>query len=147
MADVLPFRDVLLSGAADTGFEATLLTAFAAVSLALAAAVLFGVLSYVVAMRTSELGIRLALGAQRGQILSLVLRDGLKPAFAGIITGLVASAGLARLIASLLHGAQPLDLLVYAGVSAALLLAAAAACAAPAWKASRLDPAEALRME
>ena len=147
VADVLPFQDVLLSSTADTSFQATVLAAFAAVSLALAVAGLFGVLSYVVATRTGELGIRLALGAPQGQILSLVLYDGLRPALSGIAAGLLASAVLTRLIASLLHGAHPLDPLVYAGVSALLLLTAAVACGAPAWRASRLDPAEVLRSE
>ncbi len=147
VADVLPFQDVLLSSTADTSFQASVLAAFAVLSLALAVAGLFGVLSYVVATRTGELGIRLALGAPQRQILSLVLYDGLRPALAGVAAGLLASAALTRFIASLLHGAQPLDPLVYAGVSALLLLTAAAACGAPAWRASRLDPAEVLRSE
>ncbi len=108
---------------------------------------LFGVLSYMVAQRQTEIGIRIALGAQRPQILSRVLRDGLRPAVFGLVLGLVASLGLTRLIASELFGTQPLDPMVLGLVSAVLLAVAVAACLLPAWRASRLDPMQALRME
>ena len=90
---------------------------------------------------------RIALGAQRPQILSRVLRDGLSPAVFGLVLGLVASLGLTRLIASELFGTQPLDPMVLGLVSAVLLAVAVAACLLPAWRASRLDPMQALRME
>jgi putative ABC transport system permease protein len=108
---------------------------------------LFGVLSYVVAQRTSEIGIRMALGAQREQVLRSVLLDGLRPALFGLAFGLAASAVVAQLIRSMLYGTQPLDPAVFAAVAATLLLAAALACLLPAWRASRLDPMQALRTE
>jgi putative ABC transport system permease protein len=131
----------------DASFDATLLTAFATLSLLLAGVGLFGVLSYVVAQRTSEIGIRMALGAQREQVLRSVLLDGLRPALFGLAFGLAASAVVAQLIRSMLYGTQPLDPAVFAAVAATLLLAAALACLLPAWRASRLDPMQALRTE
>jgi putative ABC transport system permease protein len=131
----------------DENLNATLLTAFAALSLLLAAVGLFGVLSYIVAQRTGEIGIRIALGAQREQVLWKMLLDGLRPALVGLVLGLAASVGAARLIRSMLYGTQPLDPAVFAAVSAILLLVAALACMLPAWRASRLDPMQALRTE
>jgi putative ABC transport system permease protein len=131
----------------DASFDATLLFAFAVISLVLAAVGLFGVLSYIVAQRTAEIGIRIALGAQRPQVMRLLLRDGLRPAVFGLVLGLVASAGVAQLIQSMLYGTQALDPAVYALVSATLLLTAILACVVPAWRASRVDPMIALRME
>jgi putative ABC transport system permease protein len=131
----------------DASFDATLLLAFAILSLLLAAVGLFGVLSYIVAQRTTEIGIRIALGAQREQVMRLMLRDGLRPALFGLVFGLIASAGVTRLIQSMLYGTHPLDPAVFIAVSAALLLVAVLACAVPAWRASRLDPMQALRTE
>jgi putative ABC transport system permease protein len=113
----------------------------------LAAVGLFGVLSYIVAQRTSEIGIRIALGARREQVLRDVLLNGLRPALVGLVLGLAASVGAARLIQSMLYATQPLDPAVFAAVSAMLLLVAALACLVPAWCASRLDPMQALRTE
>jgi predicted permease len=131
----------------DASFDATLLFAFATLSLLLAGVGLFGVLSYIVAQRTTEIGIRIALGARREQIMQLMLRDGLKPAAAGLALGLVASIGLTRLIRSMLYGAEALDPVVFALVGATLLAVAIIACGVPAWRASRLDPMTALRAE
>jgi ABC-type lipoprotein release transport system permease subunit len=105
------------------------------------------VLSYVVAQRTTEIGIRIALGSQRGQVTRLMLFDGLRPALYGLVLGLVASAGLTRLLESMLYQTQTLDPAVFVLVSLALFLVAAAACLIPAWRASRLDPMVALRSE
>lgn len=147
VAHVLTMDQILGASTLDARFEATLLMAFAVLSLLLAMVGLFGVLSYMVAQRQTEIGIRMALGAQRPQILSRVLRDGLRPAVFGLVLGLLASIGLTRLIASELFGTQPLDPAVLALVSAVLLAVAAAACVIPAWRASRIDPVRALRME
>ena len=147
VANVLTMDQILGASTLEARFEATLLLAFAALSLLLAMVGLFGVLSYMVAQRQAEIGIRMALGAQRPQILSRVLRDGLRPAVFGLVLGLLASVGLTRLIASELFGTQPLDPAVLALVSAVLLAVAAAACLIPAWRASRFDPMQALRME
>jgi putative ABC transport system permease protein len=123
------------------------LIGFGALTLLLAAVGLFGVLSYIVAQRTGELGIRLALGASRVQVLRRVLVDGLKPALIGLVLGLAASAALVRLIGSMLYQTQPLDPAVFATVGTAMLLVAIAACLLPAWRAARLDPMVALRTE
>jgi ABC-type antimicrobial peptide transport system permease subunit len=131
----------------DASFEAALFLAFALLSLLLASVGLFGVLSYVVAQRTPEIGIRLALGAQRSELLRLTLIDGLKPAGVGLIIGLAGAAGATRLISSLLYSVQPLDASVFAVVAVVLVAVAAAACLLPAWRASCVDPIVALRYE
>jgi predicted permease len=147
VSDVLTMDQLLGKSTLDASFNATLLLGFAILSLLLAGAGLFGVLSYVVAQRTSEIGIRMALGAERQLVMRNVLLDGLRPALFGLAFGLAASMGAARLIRSMLYGTQPLDPTVFAAVAATLLLVAALACMVPAWRASRLDPMQALRTE
>jgi predicted permease len=147
VSNVMTMDQLLGKSAASASFNATLLAGFAALSLLLAAAGLFGVLSYIVAQRTTEIGIRIALGAQRGQVLGRVLLDGLRPAVIGLTAGLVASAALVRSIQSMLYHTEPLDPVVFAGVGGMLLAVALGACLAPAWRASRLDPMQALRNE
>ncbi|MFC5861162.1 ADOP family duplicated permease [Acidicapsa dinghuensis] len=147
VSDILTMDQLLGRSTVDQSFNATLLVGFAALSLILAAVGLFGVLSYIVAQRTSEIGVRIALGAQREQVLRLVLADGLRPALVGLALGLIAAAGTTRLIQSMLYGTRPLDLTVFTAVSALLLAVAAGACLVPAWRASRLDPVQALRSE
>jgi putative ABC transport system permease protein len=147
VSDVLTMDQLLGKSTQDESFIATLLTGFAALSLLLAGVGLFGVLSYIVSQRTSEISIRIALGAQREQILSLVLFDGLRPALLGLSLGLAASVGAAQLIRSGLYGTQPLDPMTFVLGASVLLVFSISACAAPAWRASRLDPVTALRME
>jgi ABC-type antimicrobial peptide transport system permease subunit len=100
---------------------------------------------YVVAQRTGEIGIRIALGAHREQVLRMILVDGLGPAVIGLFLGLITSAAVGRLISSILYETAPQDPAVFAEVSGTLLLVAAIACVLPAWRASRLDPVQALR--
>jgi len=147
VSDVETLRDAVGRTAIDSQFDAILVLAFAVIALVLAATGLYGVLAYLVTQRTSEIGIRIALGAQRGRVLRLMLLDGLWPAFIGITTGLIASGAVVRLIRSMLYETQPLDPVVFAAVAALLLLVAAAACLAPAWRAARIDPIRALRTE
>ncbi len=147
VSDVLTMDQLLGKSTLDESFNATLLVGFAALSLLLAAVGMFGVLSYIVAQRTGEIGIRIALGAQRDQLLGTVLLDGLRPALLGLVLGLAGSVAVVRLIRSMLYETQPLDPAVFVGVAVTLLLVAATACLIPAWRASRLDPMQALRTE
>ncbi len=147
VADVLTMDQLLGKLTLDQNFNTPLLTAFAALSLLLAAVGLFGVLSYIAAQRTGEIGIRLALGAPREHVLGKMLGDGLRPALIGLALGLAASVEGGRLMRDMLYETRPLDPIVFAAVSGTLLLVAALACIVPAWRASRVDPVQALRTE
>ncbi|HEY2470034.1 MAG TPA: ABC transporter permease [Terracidiphilus sp.] len=147
VSNVGTLRDTIGKSTVDSQFDSLLVLAFAIIALILAAAGLYGVLTYLVTQRTSEIGIRIALGARREQLLGTVLFDGLRPALIGLCIGLVASAAATRLISSLLYQTQPLDPTVFTEVAALLLAVATLACMLPAWRASRLDPMQALRTE
>jgi putative ABC transport system permease protein len=147
VSDVLTMQQIIGESTANSRFEASLLGAFATLSLLLASIGLFGVLSYLVAQRTSEIGIRIALGARREQVLRLIFADGLRPAVIGLALGFCASVAVTREIQSQLYGTRPLDPGVFGFVGLVLLLVAAVACSVPAWRASRLDPMKALRTE
>jgi putative ABC transport system permease protein len=147
VSDVTTLREAISKSTIDSQFSSILVLAFSVIALALAAAGLYGVLAYLITQRTNEIGVRIALGARREQLLRLMLVDGLKPALFGLALGLAASAGTARLIRSMLYETQPLDPAVFCSVVVALLLVAMLACIVPAWRASRLDPAQALRSE
>jgi len=120
---------------------------FAILALVLACIGLYGLLSYEVARRTRELGIRMALGAQRTNLMRLVVRQGITLAFVGAIVGVGASMAVTRLMTSMLYGVRPNDPATFASVSILLLLVAFAACAIPARRAMRIDPMVALREE
>jgi predicted permease len=144
---VKTLQETIEQSLGNASLTATLVLAFAVLSLVLASVGLYGVLSYLMTQRMTELGIRIALGAQRSQVLRLVLLDGLRPAFIGLGLGLIVSALVTRVIASLLYATQPLDPLVFATVATTLAAVATLACIMPAMRASRLDPMTALRME
>jgi len=147
VSDVLTMEQIIGNETLNASFDADLVLAFAGLSLLLAAIGLYGVLSYLVTQRTGEIGVRIALGAQRNQVLRLMLIDGLRPAGVGLVAGLGAGVGAARLIRNLLYGVKPTDSGVYALVAALLIVTAAIACIQPAWRASRLNPMDALRTE
>ena len=147
LSDVLTMNQLLGKQTFDQSFNATLLTAFATLSLLLAAVGLFGVMSYVAGQRTIEIGIRIALGASRQQVMRKMLMDGMWPAVLGLAAGLAASLEAGRLMRDLLYEIEPLDAAVFAVVAAVLLAVAAFACFVPARRASRLDPMQALRTE
>lgn len=124
-----------------------LLGAFAAVAFILAIVGLYSVLAYTVTQRTAEIGIRMALGAQRGQVVQLVMRQGLALVGLGLLAGLAVSAGATRLIVSQLYEVTPLNPVIYAGVCVAFAAVAALACLLPSLRAARVDPMIALRTE
>ena len=128
-------------------YPSYLIGSFAALALILAMVGLYGLISYMVLLRTREIGIRVAMGAQRGDILRIVLRQGIRAAVAGVAIGIVAGLGLTRLMRSLLYGVGPTDALTFASVAILLLLVALAACLLPARRAMRVDPIVALRYE
>ncbi|MBS1803706.1 MAG: ABC transporter permease [Acidobacteria bacterium] len=140
-------RESIAKSTVDSQFDSLLVLAFAVIALVLAAAGLYGVLTYLVTQRTSELGLRIALGARREQLLRTVLLDGIRPALLGLFLGLIGSAAAVRLIRSMLYQTEPFDPFVFASVTAVLLAVATLACIIPAWRASRLDPMQALRTE
>ena len=124
-----------------------LANAFGGVALFLATLGIYGVLAYLVAQRTREIGIRVALGSTRGGILKMVLREGLRLVAAGLVLGIIAAASLEKAIATEIYGVRPLDPVVLASVMGVLSLVALAACAIPARRAMRVDPMIALRSE
>lgn len=145
VSDVLTIRQATGKSTVNNQFDSILVLAFAVIALILAATGLYGVLAYLVTQRTNEIGIRIALGAQRDQVLGLMLADGLRPALVGLLLGLAASAATTRFIKAMLYDTQPLDMLVFAAVAGLLIASAMLACLVPAWRASRLDPIQALR--
>jgi len=147
VSNVMTLRETIGKTTLGSAFDSVLVLGFAVIALVLAAAVLYGVLAYLVTQRTGEIGIRIALGAQREGVLRLMLLDGLRPALVGLVVGLAASAAVVQLIRSMLYQTEPLDAQVFAIVAAILLVVAGVACMAPAWRASRMDPMRALRME
>jgi putative ABC transport system permease protein len=128
-------------------FSALLLSLLSVLAAGLAVVGIYGVISYSVAQRTREIGVRLALGARRGDVLRLVIGQGVALAGAGLAIGLAASFALTRLMKGLLYGVSATDLSTFAGAAALLGAVAIAACWLPARKATRVDPLIAIRHE
>jgi ABC-type antimicrobial peptide transport system permease subunit len=118
---------------------------FALIALLLAGLGIYGVISYIVSERTREIGIRLALGAERTTILRMVLRQGLRLTFAGAGVGLVCALVVSRLMAGVLYGVKPTDPVTFASVAVVLVTVALSACYVPVQRAIRIDPVIALR--
>jgi predicted permease len=142
-----PAAEIVAATMAPTRIGAAVLGSFGALALLLAAVGLYGVIAYSVSLRTREVGIRIALGAARGQVLRLVLAQGGRLALIGLVLGTLASLGAGRVLASLLYGVSPFDPAAYAVAAALLAIVAVAANLAPALAAARIDPLRALRRE
>ena len=128
-------------------FYLVLVGLFAGLAVVLAAVGLYGVVAYVVTQRTREIGVRMALGATRAEVVRLMLWQGLRPAAAGMLLGIGTAIAVSRAIRGLLYEVHPNDPVTFAGVSVALLAVVLVACAIPAGRASAVAPAEALRGE
>jgi len=147
ISQVVTMDGVVADANAPARFEMLLLTIFAAVALVLAAAGIYGVISYSASRRTHEIGVRMSLGATRRDVLRLVVRQGMWLALSGSVTGIAGALLLSRFMAKLLFGVQPTDPATYMAMATGLGLVAIAACCIPAWRAMRIDPAAALRYE
>ena len=143
--ELRPMEDMLSETMVRPRFQAWLLTTFGGLALILAAVGIYGVIAYSVSQRTSEIGLRLALGAPRETVIALILRRGLLPVAGGIVVGLAASLGLSRVMTGLLYGVSPRDAITLVGVTALLAAVAIAAAYIPARRAARHDPHGALR--
>ena len=147
MAKISTMDQLISDSVARSRFTMLLLSIFAGLALTLACIGIYGVIAYSVAQRTHEIGIRLALGAQRKDVLKLILQQGLRLALIGVVIGVSAGLLLTRLLASLLYGTKPGDPLTFAAVSALLMIVALLACYVPALRAMKVDPMVALRYE
>jgi predicted permease len=144
---IRPMDDVVTGALSRPRFNLVLLSAFAGVALALSAVGLYGVLAYLVAQRTREIGIRMALGARAADVVRLVLREGMAPVAVGGVAGMMAAVLATRALRSMLFGVTPLDPVSFAAAPALLTVVALLACYLPARRATRVDPLVALREE
>jgi putative ABC transport system permease protein len=142
-----PLATVVSDSVAQRRFSMLLLVAFAGIALFLAAVGLYGVVAYTVSQRTQEIGLRMAIGAQRGHVLRLVVGGGMKLAMIGVAIGIAAALGLANVVAAMLFQVTPFDPASYSATATVLLAVAALACYVPARRAMRVDPIVALREE
>ena len=147
VSDVRSFEEVMHRSVAPQRLNAILLGIFSGLALLLAMTGLYGVLSYSMSRRTSEIGLRVALGASGRSILRMSLGQGMRPVLVGVLLGGLGSTWLSRYFATLLFGVRPFDLATYAAVAALLLATALVACYLPGRRAARIDPVVALRVE
>jgi predicted permease len=147
MYEARTMEAIIAESLAARRFSMILLGVFATLALLLSSIGIYGVISYVVGQRTREIGIRIALGAQRSTVLWLILGEGMKMAMTGVVVGIVAAAGLTRLMSQLIYGVSAADPVTFAGVIIVLTAVAFAACYVPARRAMRVDPMVALRYE
>jgi putative ABC transport system permease protein len=145
--NVRTMEQIVSQSVATRRFSMTLLTVFAFVALVLASIGIYGMMSYAVAQRTREIGLRMTLGAQRGTVLRMVIGEGMKLAIAGVVLGLIVSVALMRTIKSLLFGVSPTDPATFAAIALLLTFVALLACFFPARRATKVDPMVALRYE
>src|SRR6185312_16283998 len=138
---------ILAQSARARRWTMALLAAFAGLALILAVIGIYGVMSWSVAQRTREIGVRMALGAEAGQVLAMVMRDAMKLSAIGLLIGLAVAIALRRVLASLVFDVSTADPIIYASVAILMLVSALAACYLPARRASRVDPLIALRWE
>jgi predicted permease len=142
---VSPLEDYVSRSAAQPRFQTFLLTCFAGIALTLAAIGLYGLLSYMVAQRTLEIGLRMALGAQRSDVLRMIVRRGLTLAFMGVAAGVAIAALATRLISGMLFGIRPTDPVTFAATAGVFLVVSIASSGVPAYRAARMDPMTSLR--
>jgi predicted permease len=147
VADVRSFEEVVRRSVAPQRFNVVLLAVFSGLALLLAMTGLYGVLSYSMSRRTSEIGLRVALGASERSILGMTIGQGMQPALLGIVLGAIGAWWLSRYFATLLFGVKPFDILTYASVAVLLLVTALLACYLPGRRAMRIDPVIALRID
>ncbi len=145
ISDIHPMQEAISKAGAARKFQMLLLTAFAGMALFLALVGLYGVIAYSVKQRSAEIGVRMALGASRGAVMAMVLRQGARLAGGGLVLGLTGTLALTRLIAGWLYGVSPVDAATLGMVAGLLFGVSVLACAIPAWRAARIDPVAALR--
>jgi len=147
VVEVMSMNDVIAQSVSPQRFNMLLLACFAGLALILAAVGIYGVLSYTVRRRVREIGIRIALGASRQDVVRMVLADGLKPILLGVALGLAAAVALSRVVGSLIYGIRATDPLTFAAVALLLLIVGIFATIIPAYRATHIEPVRILREE
>jgi ABC-type antimicrobial peptide transport system permease subunit len=145
--DILPMQDVVAGSLSQQRFSTLLLGTFAGLALLLAAVGIYSVLSYSVKRRVNEIGIRMALGARLGDVLRMILYEGMKLVFFGVLIGVVVALTLGKVMSSLIYEVRPSDPLTFLAVTGVLAAVAFLATVIPAYRAARVDPMKALRYE